>query len=121
MDPTTVGGLIGGGFIVLYAAVKTIDRVLNGKSGPRQSFSCPLNADPELRSFVAKLTEVQTTQLAMLTKLIDFTQESQESATALLTKSVDLLREIQTDHRIQDSKLEDMRRTLDGMRLGDTT
>jgi len=108
------GGIVGGTFVVLYVAVKTVDKFLGTKS--RTVPICPLNNDPEFRAILTQQTEQMTELLRLSARQIDVSHEGQNDSSVLLNRLIDLVQSMQTrtevDHRGHDIRLEELRRAV---------
>ena len=99
-----IGYVIGGTAAALWMGAKLIERFLPA----RQLGACPLNADPELRALLTKLTDSQATALNRLSKAAD--RDAEINAT--MAKQTEILNELHNDHRIHEMKLDELRRVM---------
>jgi hypothetical protein len=96
VDPTTLGTILGAAAVVVFVAFKLFDRFAPPRQGAQALSGCPLNADPELKALIVKLTDAQTMALNVL------------------ASNANLLRELHTDHEVQKERMAEIRRALYG-------
>ena len=70
MDPSAIGAILGGAFVVIWGAFKILDRFAPARQGKLANSSvCPLGADPELKALLARQVDAQTQLMNAVAKM----------------------------------------------------